>query len=315
MIASGLKKLAKEYGMTVSSGMAYGSLRGFAATMYEGADYKKIDFAVSFPDPADRVALTDRIAVSNIRSTYRVTNLSCGAKVIQVTFHDTMGTMKKIREFLDFFIPILEEHHATKADICAECGGQMAAPKWIQVNGICYPVHESCAQRVQDAVTEGNEAKSTADSGNYFTGLIGALVGALLGAVVWALVLNAGYVASLVGLLIGWLAEKGYTLARGKQGRGKLWILVLAILLGVIIGTFGSDALELAKLIAGGELYGFGFGDIPMFILALLTDNAEYRGAVIRNLGTGVLFAGLGVFFILRQAAAEGKGTSFRYMK
>ena len=44
MIANGLKKLAKEYNMHVSHGVAYGSLGGFAATMDEGAGYKRICF-------------------------------------------------------------------------------------------------------------------------------------------------------------------------------------------------------------------------------------------------------------------------------
>ena len=43
LIGSGLKKLAKEYGMTVS-GVAYGSLGGFAATLSEGAGFKRIVF-------------------------------------------------------------------------------------------------------------------------------------------------------------------------------------------------------------------------------------------------------------------------------
>lgn len=315
MIGSGLKKLAKENGMTVYGGLAYGSLRGFAATLSEGAGFKKIDFAVSFPDPAGRVALTDQIAVSNIRSNYRVINFACGAKGIQVTFHDTVGTMKKIREFLAFFLPLLEQNGATRADICAECGGQMVKPQWVQINGICYPLHESCVQRVHESVLAKNEAEAQAETGNYVTGFLGALVGAMIGAVVWALVLNAGYVASLVGLLIGWLAEKGYTLAKGKNGKGKLWILILVILLAVALGTFGSDAMELAKMISGGELYGFRYSEIPMFILALLADSQEYRSAIVYNLGMGVLFAGLGVFFILRQAVTDGGGTKFRKMK
>lgn len=315
MIGSGLKKLAKENAMTVYGGVAYGSLRGFAATLSEGAGYKKIDFAVTFPDPAGRGALTDLVAVSNLRSNYRVTNISFGAKVTQVTFHDTAGTMKKIRAFLDWFIPLLEQHGATRADICAECGGQMVSPLWVQVNGICYPAHDSCAKLIWEDVTAGNDASSAADSGNYITGALGALAGALIGAVVWALVLNAGYVASLVGLLIGWLAEKGYSLAKGKRGKGKVWILVVAILLGVALGTFGSDAIEIGKMILDGSLAGFSLSEIPLFILALLVDNPDYVSAVLHNLGMGVLFAGLGVFFILHQAATDASVTRFRYMK
>ena len=37
MIGSALKKMARENGMTVQGGVAYGSLRGFAATLSEGS--------------------------------------------------------------------------------------------------------------------------------------------------------------------------------------------------------------------------------------------------------------------------------------
>lgn len=315
MIGSGLKKLAKEHGLTVFGGVAYGALGGFAATLSEGAGYKKIDFAVSFPDPAGRVALTDILAVSNVRSTYRVQNISFSPKAVLITFHDTLGTMKKIRAFLDFFLPLLASHGATPVNICAECGGVLTVPKWVQVNGICYPLHESCARQVQSAVDEANIRRQEEDRGNYITGALGALAGALLGAVVWALVLHAGYVASLVGLLIGWLAQKGYNLAKGKQGRGKTFILILAILLGVVLGTFGSDAIEIIKLLVEGSLPGFGFTEIPMFILALLVDNAEYRSAVLSNLLMGILFASLGVFVVIQQSARSVSGSRFRYMK
>lgn len=315
MIGSGLKKLARENGMTVYGGVAYGSLRGFAATLSEGAGYKKIDFATAFPDMAGLEALRARLGEANIRANYRVLNISFGAKVIQVTFHDTTGTMKKIRAFVDFFTPLLEEAGAARADICAECGGQMAAPRWVQVNGVCYAVHDTCAQRVQMDVDAGNAQRQEADRGNYISGALGALAGALLGTVVWAVVLNAGYVAALVGWLIGWLAEKGYNLAKGRQGKGKTWILILTILLSIVLGTFGADAIEIGKLLLEGSLPGFGFGDIPMFILALFVDNAEYRSAVISNLGMGALFAALGVFTVVHQTARDVSGKKFRYMK
>lgn len=40
MIGIGLKKLASENNMTVASGVAYGDLHGYAATLSEGAGYK-----------------------------------------------------------------------------------------------------------------------------------------------------------------------------------------------------------------------------------------------------------------------------------
>ena len=315
MIGSALQKLARENGMTVSSGVAYGSFRGFAATFSEGSGYKKIDFAVTFPNPAGRVALMDLLGGMNLRKEYRVLNLGIDNKHITITFHDTVGTMKKIRAFLDWFMPLLEKHGATGADICIQCGMPLEKTCWAQVNGVCYPLHESCAQRLQAEVEADNTRRIEEDTGNYFTGTLGALAGAALGAVVWALVLNAGYVASLVGLLIGWLADKGYNLCKGKQGKAKVFILIAAIVLGVVLGTLGADVMTLASMMAEGQLPGFTFGDIPMFIIALLSQDAEYRAATLANMGTGLLFAGLGVLFILRQAAKDVSGIRFRMMK
>lgn len=315
MIGSALKKMARENGMTVQGGVAYGSLRGFAATLSEGSGYKKIDFAVNFPDPAGRVALMDLMGGMNLRKEYRVIQLGNNAKCIQVTFHDTIGTMKKIHAFLDWFIPLLKEHGATGADICSECGMPVENPIWAQVNGVCYPLHETCAQRVQAAVEADNTRRIEEDTGNYLTGTLGALLGAAIGAVVWALVLNAGYVASLVGLLIGWLADKGYNLCKGKQGKGKVAILIVAIVLGVVLGTLGADVMTLASMISSGELYGFTYGEIPMLMMLLLQEDTGYLSATISNIGTGLLFAGLGVFFILRQTAKDVSGSRFRAMK
>lgn len=315
MIGSALKKLARENGMTVQGGVAYGSLQGFAATLSEGSGYKKIDFAVSFADPANRVAVTDLLNGTDLRKNYRVLNMAIHGNNIQFTFHDTVGTMKKIQAFLDWFLPILENHGASKANVCSECGMPLENPTWAQVNGICYPLHETCAQRVQAAVEADNTRKIEEDTGNYLTGTLGALVGAALGAVVWALVLNAGYVASLVGLLIGWLADKGYNLCKGKQGKGKVVILIIAIVLGVVLGTFGADVMTLASMISSGELYGFGYGDIPMIMMILMQEDTGYMSATITNIGTGLLFAALGVYFILRQTAKDVSGSRFRTMK
>lgn len=315
MIGSAYKKFAKEKGLIVSGGVAYGALGGYAVTLCEGGGWKRIDFAVTFPDPAGRVALTDLLNSSNLRQEYRVLNLIINAKVIQVTFHDTVGTMKRIRSFVDWFLPLLERYGATRADICAECGMPLSGGCWAQINGICYPLHEACARHLQAEVDADNVRRSEEDVGNYLTGTLGALAGGLIGSVVWALVLNAGYVASLVGLLISWLAEKGYNLCRGRQGRVKVLILILVTILAVALGTFGSDAIELFQLMDEGALPGFGIADIPMFILALLVDNGEYRAAVAYNLVMGLLFAGLGVFFLLRQTARDVSGSKFRYMK
>lgn len=309
MVGSALKKMAKENGMTVAHGVAYGAYRGFAVTMDEGGGWKALEFATRFANPTDQDALERRLNEVDLKRTYRVQSLVIGQRSIAIQFLDNPGTMKKIYAFLDWFVPLLEEYGATKAEICNECGGlTLGDDSWVLIDGVAHHMHTACKEKVKrELATEEQERREEA-AGSHLTGAVGALIGALLGAVVWALVLLMGYVASVVGLLIGFLAEKGYNLLKGKQGKGKIVVLIVAIILGVVLGTLAADVIDLARAISSGELYDFTYGEIPTIIAFLLAEDAEYRGAVMSNCGMGLLFAGLGVFGLLRKTKKEVSG-------
>lgn len=305
MIANGLKKLAQEHNMKIASGVAYGSLGGFAATLFEGSGWKQVVFATRFPDAVKKTEFMDAVHQVNLQKQYRVQNLGVGPRSIQVIFHDNPGTMKKIREFLDWFLPLLAQYGAAGVHICSECGCEVTSGRWVLVNGVAYYLHDSCADKMTREVEAENTQRKDEATGSYVTGLIGALLGAALGAVVWAIVLNLGYVASVVGLLIGWLAEKGYGIMKGKQGKAKILILVVAILAGVLLGTVGGDVLTLVQMMGNGELPGLAAGDIPWMLSTMWAESPEYRSGMISNIGMGVLFAALGVYAILRKAGQE----------
>lgn len=305
MIGSGLKKLAQEYGMQVASGVAYGSLGGYAATLSEGSGYKQIHFATHFADSVRKTEFMDKVGELDLKKLYRVQNLGVSARSIQVVFMDNPGTMKKIREFLDMFLPLLAEYGAAGVNICTECGSEITSGKWLLVNGMAYHLHDSCAEKTIREIDADNTQRKDEASGSYFTGLLGALCGSAIGAVVWALVLNMGYVASIVGLLIGWLAEKGYNLLKGKQGKAKVLILIVVIVLGVLLGTVGGDAMTLLDMMNNGELPGFTAADIPWFIVTMWAESPEYRSGMISNIGMGLLFAAIGVYTILKRAGRE----------
>lgn len=309
MIGSGLKKLAKENGMKVAHGVAYGSLRGYAATLSEGANYKQIVFTTVFTDPAGKGQLLDAVNRLDLKKAYRVLSLNLAPNAVVVVFHDTIGTMKKIEAFLDWFIPMLESHGAAKYNICTECGCEIVNGKWALINGAAFHFHDSCAQKVQREVADENTQKKENAEGSYISGTLGAFLGAALGAVAWAIVLNLGYVASLVGLLIGWLADMGYNLLKGKQGKAKVAILILAVIFGVVAGTLAADVMTLTTWINNGELPGYTYADIPVMMGMLFADS-EYISAMVSNIGMGLLFAALGVFALLRntgKAVADSK--------
>ncbi len=314
MIGSGLKKLAKEKGMKVTKGVAFGSLDGFAATMSEGSGYKQIVFTTTFADPAKKAALLDKVNSMDLNKMYRVRSLELLPSAVQVVFQDNPGTMKKIRAFLDWFTPLLREHTATRASVCTECGCEIAVGRWVLVNGVAYHFHDSCAEKAAREVADSNTRKAEAE-GNYVTGLLGALLGAAIGAVVWGAVLYFGYVASLVGLLIGFLAERGYNLLKGKQGKGKVPVLVIAVIFGVLLGTVGSYGYALLEMIQAGELPGFALTDIPMMLTVMVSEDPEFRSGVIGNILQGLLFAALGVFALLRQAGRAVADETFVELK
>ena len=305
MIGSGLKKLANENGMKVAKGVGYGSLRGYAATLSEGSGYKQIVLTTKFADPAKLQELQNKVNGRNIQRELRVRNMTFAPNGIGIVFNDNPGTMKKINEFIEWFWPLLDEAGASKWDVCTECGTPVTGGTWKLIDGIAYYLHPSCAEKVLRDLGEEEQARKDADTGNYLTGTIGAFLGAAVGSVLWAVVLYMGYVASIVGLAIGFLAEKGYNLLKGKQGKAKVFILILAIIFGVLLGNFASDAITLATMISGGELPGFGYVDIPALIVVLLMGEAEYLSATIGNILMGLVFAALGVFSLLKKAGRE----------
>lgn len=143
---------------------------------------------------------------------------------------------------------------------------------------------------------------------------MGAFLGAALGAVLWALIYYWGYVASLVGFAIGWLAEKGYNLLHGKQRKGKIIILLLSIVLGVILGTILGHAFTFIGMIQKGELYDLTYSDIPWMFIMLLEDS-EYVTAFISDFFIGLLFAALGIFSLLQRANNEVADTRITDLK
>lgn len=314
MIGSALKKLARENEMKISNGVAYGAFRGYAVTLQEGSGYKRMDISTRFSDVSKQDQMKNEVNTVDLKRTYRVQTMEFSQRFITVVFGDTIGTMKKIYEFIDWFFPMLDRYEAMKVNACAECGGGVTAGNWLLIDGIAHHMHPSCAQKVKEELAADQEEQRSERKGSYVTGLIGALVGAAVGAVVWAIVLYFGYVASLVGLLIGFLAKLGYNLLRGKQGKGKIAILIVAVIFGVLLGTVASDAFALGQMISAGELAGWQYSDIPFMLLMLLGDS-EYVTATLGNIGLGLLFAFIGVFALLRKANKEVAGIKIVELK
>ena len=298
MIDKNVKNFAETSGLKVVKNIAYGSLRGYAATLSLGQGFVQIVLSTSFPDANDQRTVEETSRQTNLSKEYGVTSLNFFPKNICITFAYTMRKhLTRVESFLNFFIPLLDEHHATGVHVCPECGGDITAGCWKLINGIAYHMHTECSLRVNRDISAADQARKDSDTGNYVTGFIGAILGAALGGIAWGLILLIGYVASVVGLLIGFLAERGYTLLKGKRGVGKVIILIFAVIFGVVFGIFFSDAVTLLTR-------GISFGELTE-LFALLFQDDEYVRSTIANIVLGLVFAGLGVFGLLRAAGKE----------
>ena len=302
MIDKNVKNFAEANGLTIVKNIAYGSLRGYAATVSLGQGFVQIVLSTSFPDANDQRTVEEALRQTNLSKEYGILSLNFFPKNIRITIAYTLKKhFTRVESFLNHFIPLLDEHHATGVHICPECGGDITAGCWKLIDGIAYHMHTECGSKVNRDISAADQAKKDSDTGNYVTGLIGALLGAALGGIAWGLILLIGYVASVIGLLIGFLAERGYTLLKGKRGIGKVIILILAIIFGVVFGIFFSDAVTLLTR-------GISFGELPELFTLLFQDD-DYVRSTIANIVLGLIFAGLGVFGLLRATGKEVSDT------
>jgi len=316
VIGSTYKKFASEHGMTVSSGVAYGKLYGYAATLSEGSGWKRIGVSCLFTDRNKRAQLQAELNSHNLMKEFRVQELALCDDGIVIVFHDNPGTMKKLRAFCEWFFPMLPSYGATGADICPECGQPITdSGSWQLVGEMAVHVHSACIARMQHNLEREEQlaSENTADH-SYLSGLVGALIGGLLGAVIWGSVLYLGYYASIVGVLIGVLASKGYDITRGKQQKGKIVIVLAVTILAVIAGTLGAYSFELIRQISIGTLPGYAYSDV-FWMMGYMLQDPQFLGEVVRQILIGLLYALLGASVVLLRVHKDTKGTKIKQLK
>lgn len=329
MIGSGLKKFSTEYDLTVESGVIHGWLKGCYTTFSEGMGYKRLSIYIGChhaPDdeqiPADPesipayMAAADRVADLILEKAgdpkkYRLMPrgrelpgvvLTQGGSVVQVNFLDNPGTMKCIRNFVEDVLPDVAP--MTTPNICSVCGEENDStflPVLLTGHAV-VPMHLHCAEKIQGATKQVKRQRNPVFP---LLPILGALIGALLGAAAWMAVGIAGYMASIVGLLIAFLASKGYDLLGGKPGKMKIVTLVLCVILAVVLGNIGGEIYSLHTYYQEQAAQASGpivsEAEFLQATIPILWEESEVLGAVIKDMMVGFVFAALGCFGVLRK--------------
>jgi hypothetical protein len=180
---------------------------------------------------------------------------------------------------------------------CAHCQAPLTGPGVpVRIRWDIFPMHDHCA----DALAAEAAWHKEPPKGRLLPGILGAALFALAGAVPWAAVYALGYMTSLVGILIGFLINKGYDLLGGRQSRAKVAVVLLFIFLSVALGHAAGMTYHISKtydeLTAGlprdGIISRLEF--VRLTWEELLRPQGEALGEMIRDYGLGVFFALLG---------------------
>lgn len=122
MLSHAWKKLAKEYDLTIGNGVAYGEFRGYNATFSDGSNTKRVDFSVYVPDNTAYDRLEEELNTRDLEKEFRIEDFQLDESRIVIIFKDAPGTVKRIMNFLDWFLPKLSECGIGGDGVCAYCG-------------------------------------------------------------------------------------------------------------------------------------------------------------------------------------------------
>lgn len=315
MVGTGLKKLAEELGLKTDQGVAYGEYLGFNVTFSEGMGYKLLGISTKSPDAEQVDAFLASLPDDDsLLKNFRINALNIHEDAVVVNFHDNPGTMNKFRDALNWILPQLKSYGFTGSGYCPLCGSSISpSDPWKLDEVVAHHVHPGCSSAAEMQSANLVEQFISEDTGSYGRGFLGALAGAILGAIPWAVALFFGFFVSMLGFVIGFLAQKGYDLAGGRYGKGEIAIVIITSVFGVILGNVLSDVLILGTMINDGEIAEATLRDIPLMLTAAYTDIEFLKGSFL-DLGMGLFFAFLGMIGMIRDLR-NSDPTSKRRMK
>lgn len=131
-------------------------------------------------------------------------------------------------------------------------------------------------------MNEQNDVIKEAPKGSYITGIIGAIIGAVIATVPWIVVyMEMNYILSLLAILIGFGALKGYELAKGKMTKAlKLIIMIIAVIVIILANCYVIPNIYAHK----------NNVDVQKFY-----DSNEYMSALTSDLIISLIFVVVGV--------------------
>lgn len=316
-----LKKLGDEWGMKPADGKLCGLPHGFPVAMSEGAGYKRLVINLCRLSPDAQSAEVDvGKLLSRPAKYYRIAKYQVNQKCLLVEFHDSFGTMGKIREYVDTEIPRLKDAGFVGAAYCDQCGepiGEQNSELFV-LNQNPILVHAGCADalRAEEESYQREQKEAPAEKRPSPLAPLGALIGGLVGCIPWVILYTFWDGDPMMALVIAHGANLGHKLFGGKEGKGRLILVIVLTLLLVPVATFSGTVAQLAYGIHTGELQkewgvpksAVTVEDALSIVQSTLSDGdaaAEFFSSSLKDLGVAYLFAALGLWSVWKKLRVE----------
>ncbi len=359
MLSSAMQKIANANHLKLEQNVAYGVVNGCFITLCDGIGYKRMYIYVGChhksddqgnPQPTtEGFSIPEHLIVANelaqnIASlaadykTYYVLNdknnlpgdrrmngvAVKNGYLVQVNFMMGRNTEKGIQAFIDNILP--QVANLTEPNKCMKCGlenDDTTAPVLMSGEAV-VPMHAQCAKEYIEAIDAAEAAKEAAKPqkrANPVLGAVGAFVGAMLGALVWAVVGMMGYIAAIIGWLIAFLSGKGYDLLGGKNGKAKIAIVIICVIIAVVVGNFATQIYFIhdAYVEAVADLkpweQAIPESEFMQMCIPMLWQDSEVAPEFFGNIAMGLLFAALGCWTVLREFVNPAKVSKAQLLK
>jgi hypothetical protein len=251
IISSPLLDLARMRGWYRSKSCVFGVYEHYLFTIEEGLGYKSVFAHVAeIPeDTADRLA--DEISLR--KSEIGVDEVAVDTDGVCLKFNEAFRSIpaNRLTAAMDFLIHLLRHHRLLPSDTCERCGTADNLHYYsIKDEGVLYcpTCHRALVESLKtERHTWEREEKQ------YLRGAVGAAVFSIIGVAAWiALAVLFNRISSAFAFVYVFLAERGYRLFGGKQGRRTPWILLALNALAV----FASNYLTLVAflMLKGNDL-------------------------------------------------------------
>ena len=201
----------------------------------------------------------------------------------------TAGVNKKLVELADPLIRRIADYLAANGyqSGCMLCGA--SHPDCYTINGRSMWLCSSCLESVR-ADLEVNKENVRAHKSNLLHGFAGAVIGALAGGIAYVLLSKVGYVASITGFLMAFLALLLYEKFGGCLDVKGIICCAVILIATVYFATRTAWSWEAYDALKD---YGWSFGEVYSQLSSILKQS-DLTGSFIKDLAMGYLFTAVG---------------------